>query len=56
MKTKPCQARLGLRRIWQHAHLVNVRFAPKATKVLRCRKASLCADFVEKVADGLPER
>ena len=23
--------------------LVNVRFAPKATEVLRCRKASLCA-------------
>ena len=22
---------------------VNVRFAPKATEVLRCRKASLCA-------------
>src|SRR5262249_57602027 len=23
--------------------LINVRFAPKATEVLRCRKASLCA-------------
>jgi hypothetical protein len=25
---------------------VNVRFAPKAAEVLRCRKASLCADIV----------
>jgi hypothetical protein len=23
---------------------INVRFAPKATEVLRCRKASLCAN------------
>src|SRR6516225_9985085 len=29
---------------------VNVRFAPKATKVLRCREASLCAN------SGLLER
>ena len=28
---------------------INVRFAPKATEVLRCRKASLCADIVVKV-------
>src|SRR6516225_6834306 len=28
---------------------INVRFAPKATEVLRCRKASLCADCVAKV-------
>ena len=27
---------------WQRG-LVNVRFAPKATEMLRCRKASLCA-------------
>jgi hypothetical protein len=27
----------------RNATLINVRFAPKATEVLRCRKASLCA-------------
>src|SRR5438128_1336789 len=26
------------RRVWQHAHLVNVCFAPKATEVLHCRE------------------
>src|SRR6516164_3152829 len=31
---------------------VNVRFAPKATEVLRCRKLTRCADFVAKVVDG----
>jgi hypothetical protein len=25
------------------AHLVNVRFAPKATEVLRCRELTRCA-------------
>jgi hypothetical protein len=37
----------GSLRTW----LVNVRFTPKATEVLRCREASLCADIVAKVPD-----
>jgi len=32
-----------VRRVWQHSHLVNVRFAPKATEVLRCRELTRCA-------------
>jgi hypothetical protein len=33
------------RRRFPQRGLIDVRFAPKATEVLRCRKASLCAQF-----------